>query len=64
MPKMKSRSAVKKRFKVSKNGKVLCSKPGRGHMHASYNGKTSRNLRRRMILNKTFGDLIKRMIAT
>lgn len=62
MPKMKSKGAVKKRFRMSKNGKAVCSKPGRGHMHASYNGETGRKLRRRMVLNKTWSVLIGRMM--
>ena len=62
MPKMKSKGAVKKRFRMSKNGKAICSKPGRGHMHAPYNGETGRKLRRRMVPNKTWSILIGRMM--
>jgi large subunit ribosomal protein L35 len=62
MPKMKSKGAVKKRFKVTKTGKVKCSHPGRGHMHASFTGETGRNLRRRMVLNKTWSTLTRRML--
>ncbi len=59
---MKSKGAVKKRFRLSKNGKAVCSKPGRGHMHATYNGEMGRKLRRRMVLNKTWSVLIGRMM--
>jgi ribosomal protein L35 len=62
MPKNKSKGAVKKRFKITKSGKVRCSRPGRGHMHAAYDGAASRKLRSGLILNKTFGDLIKAMM--
>lgn len=62
MPKMKSKGAVKKRFRISKSGKALCSHPGRGHLHAPYNGKTRRNLRRRIVLNTTWSNLIRRMV--
>jgi len=62
MPKMKSRSAVKKRFKVTKTGKVIAKHPGRGHLHASYGGKTSRRLRSPLVLNQTWGKLIKAML--
>ncbi len=62
MPKMKSKGAVKKRFKVTKRGKVKCSHPGRGHMHAAYTGETGRNLRGRMVLNKTWSELTRRML--
>jgi ribosomal protein L35 len=62
MPKMKSKGAVKKRFRISKHGKALCSKPGRGHLHAAYSGETGRKLRRRIVLNKTWSTLIRRMV--
>jgi len=62
MPKMKSKGAVKKRFKVTKTGKVKCSHPGRGHMHAAYTGETGRSLRGRMVLNKTWSTLTRRML--
>jgi ribosomal protein L35 len=62
MPKMKSKGAVKKRFKISKNGKALCSRPGRGHMHAPYDGKVRRKLRQRIVLNTTWSNLIRRMM--
>jgi ribosomal protein L35 len=61
MPKQKSKGAVKKRFRFSKNGKVLCSPPGRGHLHAHYSGATARKLRKKLVLNETFGKLIKAM---
>ncbi len=62
MPKLKSKGSVKKRFKISKNGKALCSKPGRGHMHATYNGDVRRGLRKRIVLNTTWSNLIRRMV--
>jgi ribosomal protein L35 len=62
MPKMKSKGAVKKRFRMTKKGKAVCSHPGRGHQHASYTGETGRKLRRRMVLNKTWSNLIGRMM--
>ena len=62
MPKLKSKGSVKKRFKISKHGKAVCSKPGRGHMPATFNGEVRRNLRRRMVLNTTWSTLISRMI--
>ena len=62
MPKMKSKGAVKKRFRISKSGKALCSHPSRGHLHAPYSGKTRRGLRRRIVLNTTWSTLIRRMV--
>jgi ribosomal protein L35 len=63
MPKMKSKGAVKGRFKVSKSGKVSCSRPGRGHFHASKNGKQSRLLRKKIIMPNTWGTLMKKMMG-
>ncbi|MBI5434508.1 MAG: 50S ribosomal protein L35 [Planctomycetes bacterium] len=62
MPKMKSKGAVKKRFRMSKNGKAVCSRSGRGHGHAVFKGKTSRRLRRRLVLNDTWSELISKMM--
>ena len=39
MPKLKSKSAVTKRYRVTKKGKLKCDRPARGHMHASKNAK-------------------------
>lgn len=63
MPKMKSKGAVKKRFRMSKNGKAMCSRPGRGHGHSAFNGKTGRSLRRRMVLDHTWSVLISKMMG-
>jgi len=46
MPKMKSKGAAKKRFRVTKTGKVKCSRHDRGHGHAPFNGRTGRRLPR------------------
>ena len=62
MPKAKSKSAVKKRFRISKTGKALCSHPDRGHGHAPFNGKTGRRLRKRMVLNSTRSTLVRKMM--
>mgnify|MGYP001225183539 FL=1 len=63
MPKQKSKGAVKKRFRISKSGKAVCSHPDRGHGHAPFNGKTGRRLRRRMVLNDTWSELIRNMVG-
>ncbi len=63
MPKMKSRGAVKRRFKITKSGKAKASKSGRGHMHASKNGKARRNKRKPLILTGTWAVLMRRMMG-
>jgi ribosomal protein L35 len=63
MPKLKSKGAVKKRFRITKNGKAVCSHPGRGHGHSAFTGETSRKMRRRMVLNDTWSELIRNMMG-
>jgi ribosomal protein L35 len=63
MPKMKSKGAVKKRFRISKTGKAMCSRPERGHGHAPFNGKVRRNLRRRLVLDHNWSVLIRKMMG-
>ena len=62
MPKAKSKGSVKKRFRISKSGKAICSHPDRGHGHSPFNGKTGRRLRKRMVLNRTWSVLIRNMM--
>lgn len=64
MPKMKSKGSVKKRFRISKSGKVLCSKSGRGHMHAIHNGKQRRTLRKALVLEGVWAKLIRQMMGS
>ena len=62
MPKMKSKGSVKGRFRVTKTGKVKCSKPFRGHMHAIHNGKQRRTLRSAIVLTGAWARLMKKML--
>ncbi len=63
MPKMKSKGAVKKRFRVSKNGKVLANRPARGHMHAKNDAAQRRRLNTRLILPPTWSRLMRRLMG-
>ena len=63
MPKMKSKGAVKKRFRTTKSGKLKCSKPRRGHQHAPKDAKTKRNKRRHIVIEGTWAYLLKRMMS-
>ena len=47
MPKMKTRKAVTKRFKVTGTGKVLTQSCGKSHRMVSFTGKRVRQLRRK-----------------
>lgn len=64
MPKLKTHSGAKKRFKLSKNGKVI-----RGHAYTSHllnghgkNGKTKRHARGTTVTDATNANAVKRML--
>ncbi|MAB80653.1 MAG: 50S ribosomal protein L35 [Planctomycetes bacterium] len=63
MPKMKSKGSLKGRFKLTKSGKVRCSRPARGHMHAIHNGKERRSLRKDIIFTGTWARLLRKMMG-
>lgn len=63
MPKMKSKGAVKRRFRVTKSGKVKCARAFRGHLHAKHNGKQRRGLRKRLVISGTWARLIREMMG-
>lgn len=64
MPKLKSKGSIKKRFRITKSGKVRCSRPARGHLHAAFNGKVRRRLRTPIILTGTWAVFMKRMMGS
>lgn len=51
MPKMKTRKAVKKRFKVTGTGKLVRSKPGRRHNLGGKSSKHKRSLGKRVLVS-------------
>ena len=63
MPKLKSKGAMKKRFKVTKSGTLVCSRSGRGHFHAHLDGKARRSLRSQIRLNPTWSKLLRPLIS-
>ena len=46
MPKMKTHKGLKKRVRVTRNGKVLCHHPGGAHLQSTKSAKRRRRLRR------------------
>lgn len=62
MPKMKSNSGAKKRFKVTGSGKVKRKKAGRRHILTKKSRKTKRNLRKDTTVDKTQEKKVKKMI--
>ena len=62
MPKMKTHSATKKRFKITGSGKVSFKKSGRGHLLSSKNSKRLRTLRKKGILPTWVEAHVKKML--
>ena len=63
MPKIKTHSGAKKRFKLSKNGKPLRSKAFSSHdIKGRKNGKKKRALRGSVVADKTNTAQIKKLI--
>jgi len=60
MPKLKTKSGAKKRFKVTAGGKVLASFAGKRHGMIKRTTKTIREHRGTSVLFKTDGDNVKK----
>ena len=60
MPKMKTKSGAKKRFKVTGTGKVLYTQSRKRHGMIKRTNKQIRQLRGTAVLFKTDGDNIKK----
>ena len=60
MPKMKTKSGAKKRFKITGTGKVLAAQAGKRHGMIKRTKKQIRQLRGTDVLFKTDGDNIKK----
>jgi large subunit ribosomal protein L35 len=62
MPKMKSDSAAKKRFKLTASGKIKRHKAFRSHILTSKTQKRKRNLRKSGLVDKTETKRIKMLL--
>jgi large subunit ribosomal protein L35 len=62
MPKIRSHSGAKKRFFITKKGKVKYKKMGQRHLLTGMSSNRGRKLRKSATLNKTEGKIIKKMI--
>ena len=60
MPKLKTKSGAKKRFKVTGTGKVVYAQRGKRHGMIKRTTKQIRDLRGTSILFKTDGDKVKK----
>ncbi|MCQ2513514.1 MAG: 50S ribosomal protein L35 [Ruminococcus sp.] len=62
MPKIKTHSGAKKRFKISKNGKVIRAHANKRHILNKKTTKRKRGLRQTVATDKTNTAQIKRLI--
>ncbi len=62
MPKIKTRSGVKKRFKLTGTGKVKRSKAFGNHILTTKSSKRKRNLRKSALVHSTQMKKIKAML--
>jgi large subunit ribosomal protein L35 len=62
MPKMKSDSGAKKRFKLTASGKIKRHKAFRSHILTSKTQKRKRNLRKSALVDKTETKRIKMLL--
>ena len=60
MPKLKTKSGAKKRFKLTGTGKVVYAHRGKRHGMIKRTNKQIRNLRGTNVLFKTDGDNVKK----
>lgn len=62
MPKIKTHSGAKKRFKLTKNGKVKRAHAYKSHILTKKNTKRKRNLRKATLADVTNVAQVKRLI--
>ena len=62
MPKIKTHSGAKKRFKLSKNGKVIRAHANKSHILNKKTTTRKRGLRQNAVTDKTNVAAVKRMI--
>ena len=62
MPKLKSHSGAKKRFNLTKTGKVKCAKANKSHILTKKDTKRTRRLRAGGFVDKTMAATVRKMI--
>ena len=61
MPKMKTKGAVKKRFRASKKGKISFKRAGKNHLQSKHNKKHRRRQTRDSVLSKADKKTVKKL---
>ncbi len=63
MPKFKSKKAARKRFRLTKTGKVKRYKAGRRHILTKKSRKRKRSLSATPMVHKTFATAVRKMMG-
>lgn len=63
MPKKKTHKGAAKRFRITKNGKVMHKKQGSSHILTKKSPKRKRSLRQITVLSKADSKVIKKMLV-
>jgi large subunit ribosomal protein L35 len=64
MPKMKSHSGAKKRFKKTKSGKIKRKQANKGHLLTKKDQKRKNNLSKDAVVDETDAKRIKRLLSS
>jgi len=62
MPKIKTNSGAKKRFSITKNGKVKCASAFKNHILEKKSSKRKRNLRGSGVIAEVEAPKVKKML--
>jgi len=62
MPKLKTRKSVKKRFKITKSGKVKRTRSGKGHILTKKSRKRKRHLRKAQMVSQTEARTLRKLM--
>lgn len=62
MPKIKTHQATAKRFKITRNDKIISRKSGQDHFNARESGVTTRNKRRDVKIADTEYNIIRQLM--
>ncbi|WP_316358096.1 50S ribosomal protein L35 [Candidatus Neptunichlamydia sp. REUL1] len=61
MPKMKTKKAIRNRFKKTGTGKLMRTKQGRRHILTKKTSKRKRQLKKQTVLSEAFSSKYKRL---
>ncbi|MBN1871093.1 MAG: 50S ribosomal protein L35 [Candidatus Omnitrophica bacterium] len=62
MPKLKTKKAVAKRFRITKRGKIKRMKAGRSHILTKKSRNRKRKLKKSTVVSKSFLKMLRRAL--